>query len=159
MLSSQSAEYAVFVGVVSVECSNILKVVHGHNRGEKGRDTSGGYCHAVLAVGGVCGVCEGRSVEYPDILRVGFVHSSRLEVTRQPKTVTDVRLQDTATVLRSVRSMLHPNKKSIMPILRIPASSYQRLRMSWRTMIFGNESPVIERGLFSVTAFSSVERV
>ena len=48
------------------------------------------------------------------------------------------------------------SKKSRMPIFRIPWSSYHLLRMSWRTMIFGKESPVRVKGLFSVRAFSSV---
>ena len=48
------------------------------------------------------------------------------------------------------------NKKSITLIFKIPFSSYQRLRISCRTIIFGNESPVRENGLFSVIAFSSV---
>ena len=47
-------------------------------------------------------------------------------------------------------------RKSIIPIFRMPLSSYHRLRMSCRTMIFGKESPVRANGLFSVIAFSSV---
>ncbi len=48
------------------------------------------------------------------------------------------------------------SKKSVRPTLSTPFSSYQRLRISWRTMIFGKESPVSEKGLFSAAAFSSV---
>ena len=36
-------------------------------------------------------------------------------------------------------------RKSITPILRMPLSSYHRLRISWRTMILGKESPVKNR--------------
>ena len=32
------------------------------------------------------------------------------------------------------------------------------LRMSWRTMILGKESPVREKGLFSARAFSSLPK-
>ena len=50
------------------------------------------------------------------------------------------------------------SRKSMTLILRMPLSSYQRLRMSWRTIIFGKESPVSVKGLFSVIAFSSVPK-
>lgn len=50
------------------------------------------------------------------------------------------------------------SRKSMTLILRTPLSSYQRLRMSCRTMILGKESPVRENGLFSTSAFSSVPR-
>ncbi len=45
------------------------------------------------------------------------------------------------------------SRKSRMPMFRIPLSSYQRLRISWRTMIFGKASPVRDSGLFSVADF------
>ena len=50
------------------------------------------------------------------------------------------------------------NRKSRIPMLRTPCSSYHRLRMSWRTMILGKESPVREKGLFSARAFSSLPK-
>ena len=47
------------------------------------------------------------------------------------------------------------SRKSMIPIFKIPLSSYQRFRMSCRTMILGKESPVSKKGLFSVSAFFS----
>ena len=45
------------------------------------------------------------------------------------------------------------SRKSITPILRTPLSLYQRLQISWLKIIFGNESPVRENGLFSGSCF------
>lgn len=43
-------------------------------------------------------------------------------------------------------------------ICKIPLSSYQRLPISFRTTIFGKESPVRAKGRVSASVFSSVYR-
>ena len=48
-------------------------------------------------------------------------------------------------------------RKSVIPIFRIPYSSYQRFFMSPRTITFENESPVNEKGISSDLTFSSDE--
>lgn len=55
-------------------------------------------------------------------------------------------------------SDISSSRKSRIPIFRIPWSSYHLLRISWRTIIFGKESPVRANGLFSVRTFSSFSK-
>ena len=55
-----------------------------------------------------------------------------------------------------IHTIVSSRRKSMIPIFRMPFSSYHLFRISCRTRIFGKESPVRLNGLFSVTAFSSV---
>lgn len=54
--------------------------------------------------------------------------------------------------------MVSSSRKSTSPTFRIPLSLYHRLRISLRTIIFGNESPVSENGFNSCSVFSSSGR-
>lgn len=53
-------------------CPDILRVGHGHNRGEKGRDTLAAIAMLSSRSAEYAGFARVGTVEYSDILRVGL---------------------------------------------------------------------------------------
>lgn len=71
--------------------------------------------------------------------------------------LAEIKIMRASKLFWKNQTMLSSVRKSVIPIFRIPYSSYQRFFMSPRTMIFENESPVNEKGISSDLTFSSDE--